>query len=354
MIYKKSQSIYGLQVAGGEIRQRDLALIVEGYFDLLTLHQNGLRNALAPLGTALTQDQVRIMKRYTRNFVLLLDPDEAGINATFRALDPFMKEEIHPKTVSLPDGHDPDSFVQGSGAKALASMIDRAVPLMDFFIDYTAKRGNLETVEGKVKIGRTILPMVQKIRDPLERRLYVRSLSERLGVAEGDLFTVSEEGRGARQRGGQRTVVAHPEEVFPPSEEFLVEVMLNHSSLIPTVLERGVIEDFESEELRRLVCLLKDVFEEKGDVAVDEVLSQVSSESLKSRISFWALSGRFKKEDLQKTVEDCIRKIKKSRLERDRHLNLQKIKEAEKTDQTGRLKELLRERQDLIQREKNL
>lgn len=351
LIYKKGQSIYGIQTAGREIRQRDLALIVEGYFDLLTLHQNGFTNAVAPLGTALTHDQVRILKRYTRNFVMIFDPDEAGTKATFRALDPFLEEEIHPKTIRLPDGTDPDSFVNASGPEALQRAIEDAVPLIDFLIESTIKRGNLKTVEGKVQIGREILPVLGKIRDPLERGLYAKLLSDQLGMKEEDLLSIAAEKRPPRQQSyaGQK-----PKGIYPPSEEILVEIMLNHCEYIPTVCESGVIQDFESEDLRQVVGVLKGSFERKGDVSMGEILDQVSREDLKSQISLWAFSRKFKEEDLPKTVEDCIRKVKRSRLKRDRAVLLEKIKEAEKTDQTGRLEELLRAKQHLMEQERNL
>jgi DNA primase len=353
-IYKKSRSIYGIETASKEIRQRDLTIVVEGYFDLLTLHQSGFRHAVAPLGTALTQDQVRIMKRYTRNFVILFDPDEAGIMATFRAFDPFMAEEIHPRTITLPDGHDPDSFVREVGPKALEGVIESAVPLMDAFIEYTMGRGNLKTVAGKVQIARTIQPVLKKLRDPLERRLYASSLSERLGVRERDLFPISKEESGVRQRSDRRETGPESRGVFPAPEEALLEVMLNHSRLIPALFERGVIEDFENEELRQVASILKDLYEKKGDVSAGEVLSRVSGEVLKSRISFWAVSKKFEEEDLQKAVEDCIREVKRSRLKREQNLITQKIREAEKTDQVDWLKELLREKQHLIEEERNL
>ena len=355
LIYKKSRSIYGIQTAGKEIRQRDLALIVEGYFDLLTLHQSGFRNAVAPLGTALTRDQVRIMKRYTRNFVIMFDPDEAGIGATFRALDPFMEEEIHPRTITLPDGHDPDSFVRKEGPEALAEALERAVPLMDAFIEYTLNRGNLKTVAGKVQIGRAILPVLKKLRDPLERRLYASLVSERLGVKERDLFPIVEENRrGFSQKRNRREAGPKPQETFPASEEALVEVMLNHCRFIPTVFEREVVENFESEELRQLAWTLKGLFERKGEISVGEVLSRVSEENLKGRISAWAVSRKFQEEDLEKVVEDCVREVKRSRLKRNQDVITQRIKEAERADQTGLLKKLLQEKQHLIEEERSL
>lgn len=353
-IYKKSQSIYGIQTASREIRQQDLALVVEGYFDLLTLHQSGFRNAVAPLGTALTQDQVRMMKRYTRNFILMFDPDEAGIRATFRALDPFMGEEIHPRTITLPQGHDPDSFVRELGPEALTKALEGAVPLMDALIEYTVKRGDLKTVAGKVEIGRAVLPVLKKLRDPLERRLYAKSLSEQLGVREEDLFSGSEQRRGARQESDRREAGPKPQGAFPASEEALVEVMLNHQRFIPAVFETGVIEDFESDELRQIARIVRDLFERKAGFSIGEVLNQISGEGLKSRVSLWAVSGRFREEDLQKAVEDCIREVKVRRLKRDQDMITQKIKEVEKTDQTGLLKKLLREKQHLIDEERSL
>jgi DNA primase len=354
LIYQKSRSIYGIHMARDAIRHQDLALVVEGYFDLLMLHQSGFKNAVAPLGTAVTRDQVTIMKRYTRNFVLLFDPDEAGIQATFRALDPFMEEEIHPKTVRLPDGHDPDSFVKEEGASALARSVEGAVPLIEGFIEYTVARGNLETTEGKVKIARSIVPMLRKLRDPLERRLYARTLSERLGVKEGDLVSIVEGRRGPRRKGDQETGGKKARAPFPTSEEALVEIMLNHCHVIPTVFETGVVDEFEDVKLREMAWLLREFFEQRGHIPIGELLGQVSPEDLKSRVSFWALSSRFKDEAVQKTVADCVRKVKITRLKRDRDALLQKIREVEKSNQKERLEELLRENQDLVEREKNL
>ncbi len=354
LIYKKSQSIYGIETASRQSRQRNVALIVEGYFDLLTLHQNGFTTAVAPLGTALTREQVRIMKRYTRNFVLMFDPDEAGIKAAFRSLDPFMEEEIHPKMIKLPSGHDPDSFVKETGPEALKKAIESAVPLVEFFIEDTMKRGNSETVEGKLQIARAILPVLEKIRDPLERKLYAKSLSERLGMKEEDLPLLPESRRVTKQKADLMKVQPKPKAAFPAPEEILVEIMLNYCDFIPTIFESGVVEDFENEELRQIARLLKNAYEEKGDIPTGEIISQVSGDDLKSRVSFWAFSRKFKEEDLNKTVGDCIRKVKMSRLKRDRDLITQKIKEVEKSDETGRLEELLRQKQHLIEQERNL
>jgi DNA primase len=353
-IYKKSQSIYGIQIANSEMRQRDLVLVVEGYFDLLTLHQSGFRNAVAPLGTALTQDQVRIMKRYSRNFVILFDPDEAGIKATFRALDSFMAEEIHPKTTMLPAGHDPDSFVREEGPEALEKAIESAVPVVDAFIEHTVKQGDLKTVAGKVQIGRTILPVLKKIRDPIERRLYARSVSERLGVKEQDLFPLSREDRGARPKANQRQARSEPQGPFPASEEALVELMLNHPRFIPVVFEQGVIEEFESEDLRQIAGILKDLFQRKGEAPAAQVLSRVTGEDLKSRVSRWAVSKKFQEEDLHRAVKDCIREVKRGRLKRDQDVITREIREAERTHQTGRVKELLQKKLHLIERERSL
>jgi DNA primase len=354
VIYRKSQSIYGIHKASSEIRRRDLVLVVEGYFDLLTLHQNGIRNALAPLGTALTRDQVRIMRRYSRNFVIIFDSDEAGISATFRALDPFMGEEIHPKTITLPSGDDPDSFVREKGPEALERAVESAVPLVDAFIEHTIRRGDLRTVAGRVEIGRTILPVLRKLRDPLERRLYTNAVSERLGVKTSDLFYSREKELSLKQDRHARLIQPRPSPLLPSHEETLVKVLLKHFDLARSVFERKVIEDFENEELRKTACILKDLFERKGEIRIAEVLDRLSDENLKNLVSSWGISEELEAENVEKAVEDCIRKIKKHRLKHEQDDITQKIREAEKADQTDRLKELLRKKQHLIQEERNL
>ena len=348
LIYKKSQSIYGIHVAGDEIRQRDLALVVEGYFDLLMLHQSGFLNAVAPLGTALTRDQVRIMKRYSRNFVIIFDPDEAGIKATFRAFDPFMEEEVHPKTIRLPNGHDPDSFVREAGPEALAKAIEGAVPLMDAFVEYTMERGNSDTIAGKVQIGRTVVPMLGKIGDPLERRLYARSISERLGVQESDLLSRSEDRDRVRRTGEDKQIQQKSEVEYPTPEKTLIAIMLNHGTTIAEVFESEVVEDFQSEELRQFAWLLKDSFEKRGHVSVGELLNELGEEQLKSQLRSWTVEDRFQVNGVQKAVDDCIRKIKLSRVRRDSELISEKIKEAEKENQLEALGKLYREKQRLI------
>jgi DNA primase len=353
-VYKKSQSIYGIEAASQEIRRRDLALIVEGYFDLLTLHQNGFRHTVAPLGTALTESQVRIMKRYTRNFVIVFDPDEPGIKATFRAFEPFAAEEIHPKTVMLPPGQDPDSFVKKAGAEAFERVIEMAVPLVDAFIERSMRKGDMKTVGGKTEIGRAILPILRKLRDPLERTLYARSVSEKLGLNEEDLLPLLEEAKARSRTKRPREVETPRSDVFPAFEEALVEVMLKHPRFIPVILEKGVIQDFESDALRHLAAILKEDLDRNGHISVNRVLSRLSDEALKSRVSFWALSERFREEDLQKAVADCIGKIKRNRLRRDQDIITQRIKEAEKTGQTSLLQELLRQKQHLTEEERTL
>jgi DNA primase len=353
-IYKKGHSIYGIEVAGQEIRQKDLALVVEGNFDLLSLHQNGFRNAVAPLGTALTPDQVRIMKRYTRNFVILFDSDEAGMKATFRAFDAFMAEEIHPKTVRLPEGHDPDSYVRKAGAEAFARMLDGAVPVMDAFLEHTTKTGDLSTVQGKVQMARAIGPMLGKIRDPLEKKLYGRLVSERLGVSEADLFRSVEGQREARRWEGPTAARQGPERGYPAPEKTLIEIMLNHTGVISRVFEQGVVDDFESEPLREVAWLLLDVFERTGKVSVNALLSKIQDEGLKGHIRHWTMEDRFQENGVERAVKDCIRKIKLTRLKRDSQLISQKIKEAERNNQREVLGKLYQEKQRLIERGRSL
>ena len=130
--------------------------------------------------------------------------------------------------------------------------------------------------------------------------------------------------------------------------------MLNHTDVISKVFERGVIDDFQSEALRSIALLLKDVFEKKGVVPVNDLLSRVPDETIKGEIRHWAMEDRFRENGAEKAAEDCIQKIKLARWKRDSEVISRKIEEAEKNNQSEVLGKLYQEKQRLIERRRNL
>lgn len=189
VLYHKSRSLYGLRQARTSIRKAGVAYVVEGYFDVIALHQHGVPQAVAGLGTALTQEHVRLLKGYTDRLVLVFDGDAAGIRAAERAAEIILSTGMETHVFLLPEGEDPDSFVRKHGGDAFLAAAAKAQPLFRFLISAAVQRHG-RTVAGRLKALESLLPVVASLQDPVARDLYTRELADGLDL----------ESRGVRER----------------------------------------------------------------------------------------------------------------------------------------------------------
>ncbi|HPZ59821.1 MAG TPA: DNA primase, partial [Bacillota bacterium] len=150
LIFQKKNNLFGLNLTRQDINREDCAILVEGYMDVITLYQHGVRNVSASLGTALTENQAAMLKRYTKNIVLAYDGDEAGQSAALRGMDILYAAGGNVKVLQLPDGKDPDEFIRKNGREAFLERIEQALPFMDFKLQHIKKQVDLNTTEGSV------------------------------------------------------------------------------------------------------------------------------------------------------------------------------------------------------------
>ena len=183
-VFSKRSVLYGLDKAKREIAEKDEAIIVEGYFDLIALHAAGIRHSVATLGTSVTEDQISRLRNHTENITLMMDGDEAGVKSALRLITLFGEMGINGNMVVLPDGHDPDSLMRKEGLPGFSRAMEDKKPLLDYFFDFHAKKHGLATLEGRLGFIRTILPYLEEMKDTVRRRLYVQRLSELTGVEE--------------------------------------------------------------------------------------------------------------------------------------------------------------------------
>ena len=354
-LFNKGRSLYGLHVAKTFIREKGLALIVEGYMDLLTLHQFGFKHTVATLGTALTESHIRLLKRFSDHFVTCFDSDESGAAATIRALPLLLDEGISCNVVRLPGKHDPDSFLRGGHRDEFQEMLFQAIPIFDFFIGEVLSRSDLGSADGKARAIDEILPMVERIRNRIVRESYVKKLSERLVLKEEVVLDAmrSPPQRGEGRREELKQVIQ--KKMYPKTEEAILQIMLHFTHLIPEIAEDGVLDDFENQKMKTIAKTLKEIYFEKGALVISDILAYVEDDELRSKISEWVfLDGTFDEASLEKTLRDCFRKIKMGKLKRDEEALLRRIREVEKEDRQDLLGELLAKRQHLLARERDL
>jgi DNA primase len=184
LIYIKGRILYGLSFAKDDIRRLDKAIIVEGYMDLISLYQSGIKNVVAVSGTALTDDQVQLLSRYTKNVVLLFDADVAGIKASMRSIEILLKRDMEVKIVSLPKGEDPDSYVNKYGKEEFEELIKRAENFLEYESKYYESQGKFEDPATAAEAIRDLVKPVALINDELKRNLLIRSIAQKFNLRE--------------------------------------------------------------------------------------------------------------------------------------------------------------------------
>ncbi|MFB0520044.1 MAG: DNA primase [Desulfatiglandales bacterium] len=182
-LYHKGESLYGLDSAFRNIREGGLAIVVEGYMDMLALRQHDISNVVATLGTAFTSNQVRRLKGYTKEVVVLFDPDDAGREAALKSFPLFLNEGISAKVLVLPQGEDPDSFVNRCSLDEFRGLLKGAIPIFDFYLDQTLARMD-GGIDGQIKVLGEVLPIFMEVESGATRFLYVQSFSEKTGINE--------------------------------------------------------------------------------------------------------------------------------------------------------------------------
>lgn len=187
IIYNKSQTLYGIYQSKSEIIKQDNCLLVEGYTDVISLHQNGIENVVASSGTSLTEDQIRLIKRYTNNVTVLYDGDAAGIKASFRGIDMLLTQGLNIKVVSFPGGEDPDSFAQKHETEETKEFLaSQAKDFIVFKTDILSKDGQNDPLQ-KAKLLRDVVNSIALIPDHLTRAVYIKECSKLLDVEERTL-----------------------------------------------------------------------------------------------------------------------------------------------------------------------
>ena len=184
-LYQKSKILYGMHLAKKHIKKLDFCYLVEGYTDVMALYQHGIQNVVSSCGTALTHDQIRLIRRFTKNIVILFDSDSAGIKATIKAIDETLRQGFTPKILQLPKTEDPASFFNKNKTDFINKYIEEQT--IDF-IDFKLKLITHRNPEELIKITKSIMHSIFLIEDPISKTFYIKSASKKIGINESALL----------------------------------------------------------------------------------------------------------------------------------------------------------------------
>jgi DNA primase len=353
-VYRKSYSLYGLDIALSHCRAAELVYIVEGYFDVIALHQNGVRNVVGTLGTALTNDHVRMLRGHigqSGRAILVFDSDEAGIKAAHRSIDVFAREFVDARILVLPPGHDPDTFMMKFGAQAFIEKAQAAKGIMPFLIDAAIERHGT-SMEGRINaLGDLVEPMAA-YEDPVARSVYIKYLAERVDIDEAAILekirqvAATPAGGASGGPSGRREAPASTVKKASggsPIERQLVAMMLQFPDILPEVRKQNIATLIDDPVLR---AIAQDALEGKASAApVEDRHEAERMETLRRLKAELSLH----EEDWE--YQGCLRFIHHFVATRQRRKApplYEQIKQAERTHDEERWLQLLKEKQKQI------
>ncbi len=334
-VYKKGVHLYGLHLASRAIREARVALVVEGYFDAISLHGAGFPQTVAPLGTALTRDQVTLLHRYADKAILVFDPDPAGIQAAWRGLELLVAEDMGVAVVILPKGKDPDTFVRENGRDALQAQVEAAQDLVDFLLTRAEEQTGLKGVDEKTAAARQVLRLIARMPEGVRRAKYVQKLAERLEVSER--VVLAELSRLGTSE-SPLTSGPPPSLEFPPVEKALIQICLLFPDMRPLVWGTLRDEALSASPLRSIYRFLREYPGKEEDLArtlthhPDPVVRQVAAELF--------VQGGEEFADPHRIVQDCLIRLKLQEIQGE-------LKRARDQGDLLRVKALLEEKQAL-------
>ncbi len=324
-VYHKSRVLYGLYQAKQAIRDAEEVVMVEGYTDVIALHQAGVQHVVASSGTSLTEGQVQVLDRYAQRILLLYDADSAGVTAMLRGINTIVEQGLAAYAVALPGDEDPDSYVQHHGAEAFRTLLrEKRQDFVAFMVSAAEAEGRMDTPEGAAQTMREVLATIARMPDPLLQDRYLRRASEVLDVPEGRLERVLKEqraerdeaearkarrrapmpemppaydapppddrDRGAPEPDESRTPTARPPR---PQEEVLLALMLYHKTrLVEFIMGHMATDEFTEGPARTLVEKLLEMYEAEDTVRTEPFTSGAHGEKVR-RLASEVLVDRY-------------------------------------------------------------
>ncbi|MBI5844397.1 MAG: DNA primase [Deltaproteobacteria bacterium] len=313
-VYDKKRVLYGIRQASEAVRRERAIYVVEGYLDVIALWEAGIENAVATCGTALSAEHVRQLKHLADNIVLVFDADRAGISAAVRSLPIFSAEGAQARVLALDPGHDPDTFVRAHGSEAFLILAKNAVDLVQFIINEAVNRHGL-SITGKTRTVEELAPSLAMLEDPVARSLYVRHLSQRIGVDEAAILAhVKGSKSQTRRQPDEATAQVEARPAVLEGENYrrekdIIKAMLVSEEFLEEVKASSFIDEFENETLKTIGktlislgaeasrsdlmslfetpqerCLLAEIFAQSVDEPCRNILAGFEKSSIKMRL----------------------------------------------------------------------
>lgn len=357
-LFHKGLNLYGLNFVIKNNRSRTI-IIVEGYMDCISLHQYGFSNAVASLGTALTINQAKLLKRHVDKVIISFDADFAGQAATIKGLEVLRNEGFDLRVLIVPSGKDPDEYIKNSGKQAFQKLVDDALPLIDYRLKRAKDEINFTNSEMIIQYVKKVTEIIAEL-DPVEKDVYIKKVSEDTGIKEQAIYDLLSEEinknskkvkkMNIQQDFGQKLYL---EPAYIKAERTLLKFMFINEENCNYITENMSVDQLVLQSHKSIYELIV----EYKNLIIDEKNKNIESkcqkdiECTKEWINTMEIEFSGNEEDHKKLINDCIKQLKKFKLEESKKEIMNKIKQYESK---GLLEESIKLAKGLIELQKDL
>lgn len=364
-LYKKGQALFGLSTGKVALRKQNQAILCEGNFDLVAIYQAGFAHVVAPLGTAFTLEQARLLRRFVEEVVVMFDGDAAGRKATASAHDLLQTAGLKGRAVRLPPGQDPDSFLGERGPEDFAALVQAATPILEFLIDEAAVRGR--DTASRAREIQQLAPLLVKVESPLERTLYVERIAKKFDIR--DLASVRAElrrglqtaGHDARRhrdgkQGGSPTsgsdcptpvVIMRKPSELPARQLLVLGALLDHPPLFQKPEASRLAGLLTDSDLRAIFLVTARMLEQRGEVDALALLDELAGNAARAWLGDRLSAPEFEPERAEEVFSNGLPLLERNLKEGQRAEIKREIQLAKLSGDRARVDELERRRNEL-------
>ena len=352
IVYSKGRHLFGLNVAKrGDTKK---LLIVEGYMDAISLHQRGITNVVASLGTALTPQQGWLLRKNTEQVILGFDSDGAGQTAVMRAMEVMQNMGCDMRVLQMDGAKDPDEFVLKYGTARFQKLIDEAISLIEFKVKVLKQDLNLENAGDKIKFLNEIAKLISKIDNTMEQEIYIEKISKGYNISKEAIYGQVNKLQYANNKSAKvlekdKKVIVHREkntssevsEEITKRENTIISILINNPENYRIIKEKIDIEDFQNETNKKILQEIYTVLE-KENANLNLVLDHIEDEDIQNHLTA-IMAEDYGITDNKKAIEDILQKYEKERLEKRRDEILYEEKQETDIEKKKQLRKELNE-----------
>ena len=357
IVYSKGRNLFGLNVAKKSQETKKRILIVEGYMDVISLQQRGIPNVVAPLGTALTQQQGWLLRKNSEQIILSFDSDEAGLQAKIRALDILQNMGCDIRVLQIDGAKDPDEYIVKYGNARFKNLIDKALSIIEFKVKLLKQNLNLENTNDKIKFLNEIAKLISKIDNNIEREIYIENIAKEYEISKEAIYAEVNKLTYSRNKSEKildkpKPVITHkrvevlvPEAIMKRENTVLAILLTGDLGIFQIIKQNIKIDDFKDELNNQIAKKMYEEFE-KGNSNINAILDKMNEEEQNHITEI--LADDYELDDIEKAIDDVMQSYEKERLVNRKIEIIEKLENNNETIDQEEKNKLEKELTDII------